>query len=203
MKDFFKKISVRLVCVWCALMVVFLLAYVSCVLPTRNHARRLALLLSDGQSELNKAMHYANHENVQSLMNNAKADKDRLLQFVTETDVATDCSFIVSKIAEQMNISDFTSRYHTGKARAPIPNCKHISMTRMNLSWRGSFADFLHLINRLERHSPVVFVDSFSLMPVKDKSGLHEIDIYLLMLIRDVAEKSSQNEGLETVSKAK
>jgi len=202
-KDCFKKTSVRMICVWSGLMVVLLLAYVFCVLPARSHAKRISLRLLERQSELGKAIHYADKENIQSLLNSAKISRDRLLQFVTETDIATDCGFIVSKIAEQMKISDFTSRYHTGKATAAIPNCEHISMTQMNLSWRGSFSEFLHLINRLERHSPVVFVDSFSLMPAVDKSGSHEINIYLLMLILDVAEKPSESEGLKTVSIAK
>lgn len=181
-------------------MFVLLVACVFCVLPTRNQARRLALRLSDSQNELDKAKHYADHDNVQFLMSSAKASRDRLRHFVTETDIATDCGFIVSTIAEEMKISDFTSRYYTGKATASIPNCEHISMTQMNLSWRGSFPEFLRLINRLERHSPVIFVDNFSLMPVDGMSGSYEIDTYLLMLILDVSEQTYENEKLGVVS---
>jgi len=207
-KDFivkicFKKTSVRLLCVWAGLMLVLFVVHVSCVLPTEKHARRLALRLSDARRRLDKAMHYAEHENVQLLMSSAKARRDRLLHFVTETDIAADCGFAVNTIAEQMKISDFTSRYYTGKATASIPNCEHISKTQMNLSWQGTFPQFLHMINRLERHNPVVFVDSFSMVPVENMPGLHEIDLYLQMLILDVSEQTYENEKLGVVSIAK
>ncbi len=203
MKNVFKEIYVRPLCIWGGLAVVLFVVYVSCILPTRNHAKQLASRLLDAQNDLDKTIYYVGQENIGFLTSRAKAGRDRLRRFVTETDVAADCSFIVSMIAEQMKISDFTSRYYTGKATASIPNCKHVSMTQMNLSWRGSFPEFLRLINRLERHSPVIFVDSFSVMPVEGMYGLHQIDIYLLMLIADGLDKSSESKKLEVVSIAK
>lgn len=193
MNDRLNKMYARLLCIWLVLMLIITGVYIVRILPAQKRAGLLSSRLENEQNALDKKKQYIGRQNMQHLMNTAKDNRNMLKRFVTEADIA-DGGFVVSTIARQMKLSEFTSRYYTGKPSTPIPNCNHISMTQINLSWQGTFPQFVRLVNNLERNDPVVFVDSFDLMPSVDTPRKHEINVYLVMLIDDTVKQFSKND---------
>ena len=87
------------------------------------------------------------------------------------------------QIAEQAGIKGYSTRYRNSSLIAELDNCLHVGASWVNISWKGDFEQFTRLINKLERHRPVVLVDGFLISKPDNSAQGCQIELSLIILV--------------------
>jgi hypothetical protein len=104
-------------------------------------------------------------------------------KYLVGGEAARDNASGISRIAEQAGIKGYSTRYRNSSLIDELDNCLHVGASWVNISWKGDFEQFTRLINELERHRPVVFVDGFLISKPDNSAQDCRIELSLIILV--------------------
>jgi hypothetical protein len=109
---------------------------------------------------------------------------DELKNYVIDFDDAADVTFDISQIANKKKVNSFNikSRNHGGNASKG--DNKYIYVNNYDVSFTSGFVQFATLLNTLERHRPVIFVDKFRITRSEENNSEHQVDMNLAVFVR-------------------
>jgi hypothetical protein len=119
-------------------------------------------LLSDAKSEREQARRKTRQDELEY----------RLAEYVFSPSQLNQLDFELRGLSEKNHLTDFSARHVRTTSKVGATEIKRIAQREMILSFKSTFPDFLRFINELERHYPIVLVDSFSPTTMKDRDGL-------------------------------
>ncbi len=185
-----KKYLPRLLLVWAAFFLVSLIVYFFVLSPQNVlkeslNGKRDQLILQEQQAQdaASKKIQEQLKAQVESLKNDAGL-------FVINVGNASNITFDISRLAEQFKLSSVKV---TTKDNQPVQNCSRIAENKVHITFSSTFNGFFALLNSLERHRPVVFIDMFSVtLPRQEQSG-NEAAMDVSVYVSRPLESSSGN----------
>ena len=110
--------------------------------------------------------------------------RDKLHDFVTDSEGSADLTFDISQIASDKEVSSFSIKSKDKRGGKQVTDSQHISETRIGVGFTARFNQFAAFINALERHRPVVFVDRFKITRSKQEDSANKVNAELTVLVR-------------------
>ena len=183
MRSEHKQLFIKIASTWLAFAAAVAAIYMFFLLPV--HRKRIRI-----RNEVQKQTALFNHASELISKNSLHSSQDRLIKckerferFVTASDKATDLALAISEIAEELGIRDLATRGRTGWVLSEIPNCETILMSRIEISWNGTYRQFVRLVSEFERHRPVILIDKFVMEPSNRSDKLNEFNMHLAVLV--------------------
>lgn len=96
----------------------------------------------------------------------------RFANYVFTAEQLGQLDFELRSLSEKNHLADFSARHVRTTNKIGATELKKIAQRDMVLSFNCTFPDMLRFINDLERHYPVVIVDSFTPSTAADKGGI-------------------------------
>jgi hypothetical protein len=161
MKTNYKKYVSTMSLVWIGSFIIFLFAYVLLLSPQNKTRHGLQVQFDKVREQYDAALLASNPDHKNYILNQIESLRKQVSDYVIAYESSSNLTFDISQLADRLKISAISSKT---KNDQPLEKCSHISENQIYISFKGSFRQFLSLLNDLERHTPVVFVDKFSIV---------------------------------------
>ena len=117
---------------------------------------------AESQTELEQAQ-LAAQDQTKAKQKQQREEISQLISgFSTQQDTATELVFEIGRIANELRLSEFSSKNQKQKNYPTVGKSKLVSEVWLEVDFQASFEQFAQFVNRLECHSPVVFVEEVS-----------------------------------------
>lgn len=183
MNPIYKKYTTMVALFWVACLLVLLVAYVLALKPQRQVRRDIEDKLAMQKEMLEGALEASNPQTKERFAREVQEYRAKLRDFVTDSDGAANMTFDISRIANEEKVSAFSIKMIGGAQLDSVAQCEYIGENRMEVSFEGNFNQFARFVNALERHRPVVFVDSFSIGRSNFGTGGNHITMSLSVFV--------------------
>ncbi len=163
MKKVLKEYLTTLGLVWIGCLIVFVFVYMMAIKPQSRYRHKLSKDLEEKKQNYIDAREISNKEARKQLALDVEKLQQKLHRFVADANDSANLTFDISRIANKISVLSFGIKGRNGKGLFEISQCKLIGENRMDISFGGDFNQFASFLNALERHEPVLFVDSFTI----------------------------------------
>jgi len=178
MENINKKSLQKVICIWVGCMMMFMLVYLSIIAPQAKSKSHVEEKLNEMTSAYESARNSAK-EKIQNIMREQTEElRGRLGRYVVNVEDSADLTFDISRIANEKKVRSFSI-----KNNDILASKDNISESSIDLAFRASFNQFTSLLNSLERHSPVVFVDRFKIVRSDVSGSDNKITINLSVFV--------------------
>ena len=178
-KQYFIKLGV----IWLILVAVVIGLYVIILRPVHEKAKLKRSQVNALTAELNMVSGLVGIKNMRLQHDRLVKCKERFEDLVISQNEITDFALEVSRIAKKLEIKDMTALGKGGGEFSEIPNCNYLMLGRIDISWQGSYEQFVRLINEFERHRPVILIDKFVIARLGESDFTNEITLTLAILV--------------------
>jgi len=180
-KRYFKTVAL----IWGFCLAVLALVYVFVVMPQEETINKIEGQLAGGKIEYHIFKNAASTKAKTELTSQINELKSQLSDFVTEFDDISGVIFGIGQVVNGMNVGSFASRGGTVESSVEIPNCEHLGQIFFRMEFTASFNLFAQVINTLERHKPIVFVNKFSIAQSSRNNNAHKVGLTLSIFTRE------------------
>jgi len=166
MEPIYKKYLRTTSLVWGVCFVLLAAAYYLVLSPQKGTIKGFERVLAEKKQLYETAVRAAQEKTKALQAQEIEELKSRLADFVVESDESANLTLDISQAAGQKNLKSLTieSKSKVASPSVEIPGCKHIFEDYINISFTAGFNEFAAFLNSLERHRPVVFVDTFKIV---------------------------------------
>ncbi|MHC4622454.1 MAG: GspMb/PilO family protein [Planctomycetota bacterium] len=183
MRPNLKKNLVTVAVTWMAFFVAACVVYITVLAPQAELRERLAEEYATKQRRYESARIAAQEETKIRLKEQIQHLRDRLKNFVVDFDDTTNLTFDVSQIAGETGVAAFSINRRDDHTKSAIPDCEHIREECMTVRFSAEFNQFFALLNALERHRPVLFVDDFVIRRSTSGGSDHPVNMELAVFV--------------------
>jgi hypothetical protein len=168
---------------WTACLAAFLLAYFLVLVPQAQTRDELDAELATKDKALADAREYAARQ-AKGLPEKEIDDLQRRFgDFVFDPEGSGDLTFTINQIATDRQIPSSVNINVGDRKGSGKPDFAHIAESTVDISFTAGFNQFLNLTNALERHRPVVFVDTFAITRSRKADARHPVSMKLAVLL--------------------
>jgi Tfp pilus assembly protein PilO len=182
-KNISKEYLTTLGLVWIAAGILFVFAYMLFLKPQAQVKQQFEKKLTEMRQDYASAVKASNENVKKQLAEEVEQLEERLGQFVADADKSADITFDISKIANKHNVSSFSIKSKDSRGFFPIPQCELIGENKIDVSFNGKFEQFARFLNNLERYSPAIFVNTFSIKSDRSDPLAQKVDMGLSVLV--------------------
>jgi len=182
----YKKYFSTVALLWAACFTVFLFAYLLVLRPQATNRKIIENKLFEKKQKYESVVKSAREENRTAAQQEIERLQGRLSDFVMDFEDAANLTFDISQIAEQTKLTDFSIKGKSaGTALTLLPNCKYLHESRIDIGFTAAgFNQFATFLNALERHRPVLFVDSFTIARSKGAESSCQASMNVAVFVR-------------------
>ena len=163
---------IALVGVWVLCLGALIAVHVSLVVP-RGRAVAASRTETDATAEWFTSLKNARSEKEQARLATDREEMERrFANYVFTTEQLSQLDFELRALSEQNHLTNFSARHVRTTNKVGAIELKRIAQREMILSFNCTFPDMLRFINELERHYPVLIVDSFTPSTAVEKGGV-------------------------------
>jgi Tfp pilus assembly protein PilO len=184
----YKKYFTTVALIWAACFTVFVFGYVLFLAPQRSIKKQMENKLSDKKQRYESITKVAEAENRIRIKEEIEHLRNRVNDFTVASEDSANLVFDISKIAGEKKVTAFSIRSKGNEAVSPIPNCKYICEGRVEISFTAGFNQFASFLSALERHRPLLFVDSFEISHSRQGEAGCQATTNTVMLVRKAQE---------------
>lgn len=183
MKASEKHFMVKAAAVWgvCALAVIAF--YLGVVFPSQRSVEQVSSRLDEITRRYEQASEFVRSRRLEEMRRHVVLRQEELAKYMVVGDAARDNASGISQIAERAGIKGYSTRYRGICLIAELDNCVYVGVSRIDISWKGDFEQFARLVNELERHRPVIFVDDFVISRPDNPAEGCQIALSLVILV--------------------
>ena len=179
-----KKFLVTTGLIWAACFVVFLFVYMLVLGPQKDYRKNVERELVERNQVYESALRIAREETRIQLNEQIESLRSRLKDFVIDFDNAANLTFDISQVANEQKVASFSIKSKNSRGLSAIPDCEHISENYMDINFTGGFHQFATFLNSLERHRPVIFVNSFTITHSRQDDSGYQVSLNVAALVR-------------------
>ena len=161
MKSVNKKYLKIIASIWVSSFVLLFLVYLLVLIPQKNGIKKLEKQIVEQKNIFTQALEVGDYKNKLKMKSEIKNVKDKLDEFVNSFDNLSDLTFDIRQIAGKERIDSFSIKTQINNQNLEIPDCNYICQSRIDTTFMAGFNQFANFINSLERHKPVIFIDTF------------------------------------------
>jgi hypothetical protein len=163
MKKVLREYLTTLGLVWIGCLILFVFVYLLAVKPQSSYRRKLSKQLEEKKQDYIAAREISNKESRKQLAIDVEKMEQQLHRFVADANDSANLTFDISRIANKISVVSFSIKAKNSKGVFEIPQCRMIGENKMDISFGGDFNQFASFLNSLERHEPLLFVDTFTI----------------------------------------
>lgn len=179
-KRYLKTISLT----WASSLVLLVLGYVTVLGPQGKVARDMSRELSEKERSYNEALEASQQHTKDKLSAQLQQLQDRVGDFVVDFEESAKVTFDIGRIVDELKIGSFNIQNRGGERRGAIEiETEYVSENEVEITFEADFSQFAFLLNKLERHRPVLFVEKFNILPA-DRDGKPQASMSLVYLVR-------------------
>jgi len=184
MKPILKKYFKTIVLIWAGCFVSLLLLHILILSPQKKTQKNIDTQLADKKRLYNMAIEAAKEETKARLEEQNEPLRSRLKDFVIDFGDLANLKLDIRQIANEKKLAAFQIKSADYRANSSEPDYENISENHIDITFMGTFNQFAHFLNALERHRPVVFVDKFAIARARQEGLSHQIKLNLAVFVR-------------------
>jgi len=188
MKSVYRKYFTKVALIWMGCFILFFFAYMLMLAPQKGSKEQLIKQLEEKKQMYNSALKATQKETQIQLNEQIEHLRNKLKDFVIDFEDSTDLTFDISQIANAKELTSFS--VETSKkddSRDPKMSDKYIFESHIDISFStADFNQFAALLNALERHRPVIFVDSFAITRSSKGGSDRQVNMGLVVFVRKI-----------------
>lgn len=180
----YKKHLITTSLIWTGCFVLFLFAYMLLLTPQNKGKKQIENQLNEKKQIYHSALEASQQETQVKLNKQIEQLKDGLKDYVADFENAANLTFDISQIAGDKEVGSFSIKTKENRQGPAISDSSYIFENQINISFTAGFNQFATLLNALERHRPVVFVDKFTIIRSNQGDSDHDVDMGLAVFVR-------------------
>jgi len=186
MNSVYGKYFTKVALIWAGCFVLFFFIYMLMLAPLKGIREKLEKQLENKKQIYDSALKASQKETRIQLDEQIQQLRNRLKDFVIDFEDSTDVTFDISQIANAKEVASFSIETNKkDNSRDPTMSDKYIFESHIDISFlTADFNQFAALLNALERHRPVIFVDRFAITRSDKGSSEHQVKMNLAVFVR-------------------
>ena len=169
---------------WAACLVLFALAYMLLLRPLTVGEKRLEDRLAEKKRVYESVLTASRTETKMRINKEIERFRNELGAFVVDFEDSANLTFDISQIATEKEVASFSVKSRDDHEVLTIPNCTRICENRIDIGFGAGFNQFAAFLNALERHRPVLFIDTFTLTSSKQDGPDYQVTLKVAVLVR-------------------
>jgi hypothetical protein len=183
MKSIYRKQLITAGLIWAGCFAAFVLAYMFLLAPQIKTKRQIERELAEQKQAYNRALERSQAKARIKLNEQIKHLENTLSEFAINSEDSANLIFAISQIANSKRVGEFRIGGKEKRRVSKTAKLKHISEDQIDINFTAGFNQFATLLNALERHRPVVFVDKFEITHSGRDNVGHEVDMNLAVYV--------------------
>lgn len=185
MKSIYGKYFKRVAVIWAGCFVFFLLFYMLMLAPQKDVKGQLIKKLAEKKKMYDYAVKATQKEAQDQLRAEIEQLRNKLKNYVIDYEGATNLTFDISQIASDKAVTSFNIETSKKDSSIDQESDKSIIEGRIDISFLTvGFNQFATLLNALERHQPVIFVDRFVITRADRESSSSQVKMDLAVFVK-------------------
>jgi len=131
--------------------------------PQLDHKKGLEAKVAHYKEQHARALQAAKEKNQGHLAAEVESLQRRIGQFVVSLAEAPDLAFKIGELANEAKLGSFGMRPAHRSGSDTLPHLEHVGQKHVDLAFSAGFWRFAAFLNALERHHPVLFVETFAI----------------------------------------
>lgn len=177
-----KSINRKIVFIWACCFVFLLIIYMLVLAPQAKTKKMIKKQLMEKKLLFERAQEITQKETRLKLNEQIDDLRDELRNYVIDFDDTANVTFDISQIANEKKVNSFNIK--SGNRGQNAAGNKYVYVNNFDVSFTSGFVQFATLLNTLERHRPVIFVDRFRIIRSKQNNPEHQVDMELAVFVR-------------------
>jgi hypothetical protein len=188
MKSVYGKYFTKVALIWTGCFILFFFAYMLMLAPQKNSKEQLKKQLEEKKQMYNSALKATQKETQIQLNEQIEHLRNKLKDFVIDFEDSADLTFDISQIANAKEVASFSVETNRkDNSRDPAMSDKYIFESHIDISFStADFNQFAALLNALERHRPVIFVDRFAITRPYKSGSDRQVNMSLAVFVRKI-----------------
>jgi hypothetical protein len=171
--------------VWMASLMLAVLAYMLLLNPQNRRKRDLQNSLADKNQTYELAQNASKPESQISLNEQIGTLRNKLKNFMVDSNEAPNLTFDISQIAQDKNVDSLKVENKSNNLTAEEENNRNnINERHIDISFNAGFNQFAAFLNALERHQPVLFVNQFKLIISGQGKQAYRVNMDVAALVK-------------------
>lgn len=186
MDPIYKKYFIKVALIWAGCFVLFLFVNMLVLSPQKKSKKQIEKKLAEKEQMYESVLKATQEETKIQLNEQIERLQNSLRDFVIDFEDSANLTFDISRIANEKEIASFSIKTKDKEKRggSAIPDYDYMFENHIDVKFTGGFNQFAGLLNALERHRPVVFVDKFVIARSKESNLGHEVRMDLAVFVR-------------------
>lgn len=164
MKSIHKKYLTMIGLIWPACLIVFFFIYMLVLVPQSQAKKDVTRRLAEQKDAYDFSLKAAKEETQARLRGQVSDLRGRLNDFVVDFGDAANLTFDISRTANNKGISSFSIKSRDKRDSSNIADSGSIGVHHLDVSFTAGFNQFAAFLSALERHRPVLLVDTFAVI---------------------------------------
>lgn len=177
------KYAFMIVATWVPCIALGVASYLFALEPQMRRVNALEMELTDARRLYSRAVEAARPENQLRLTQEAQKLNDRVADFILLPETAPDLAFEIAELASTTEVESFMMKPQDRAGLETVPNCDKVGERLINVAFTSHFHQFVTLLNALERHRPVLFIETFAITRPRQEAEKPRIDMQLAVLV--------------------
>jgi hypothetical protein len=169
--------------VWGPCIVLAVLFHLFILAPQMQRVVALEAELVHARGLYSQAIEAAKKENQARLTEAVDNVHNRVSDFVLRLETAPDLAFEIAELARETQVGSFAMRPQGKGGLEALVNCDWIGQKQIDVSFASQFDQFAALLNALERHRPVLFVETFAIRRPQEEATRPRAEMQLAVLV--------------------
>ncbi|MBN1360403.1 MAG: hypothetical protein JW993_07420 [Sedimentisphaerales bacterium] len=153
------------------------------VRPQMQRGRELGAKLEETKRQYMVAQAAAKKEDQARLAETVEELRSRVSDFAVELEAAPDLVLEIAKLASDTGVGSFAMRPQSRQGLDTLSGSERLGEKRVEVGFTSRFGGFATFLNALERHRPVLFVESFTISHSRFQSTEPRVTMELALLV--------------------
>lgn len=184
MKSAYRKHLITVGPIWAGCFVVLILVYLFLLTPQNKRRRKITKEFSEQKQLYERALEKAQEKARVKLSQQIEHLENTMNGFVINSEDTVNLIIGISQIADARQVSDLRIGPKKQRAGLKVSKGKYIGEDHIGMSFKADFNQFATLLNALERHQPVVFVDGFEITRSDQGKSGHKVNMDLVAFVK-------------------
>lgn len=189
----YKKHLVTGASIWGACLFIFALAYILALMPLKNSQERADKLITEKKETYESALKASQEKEKSKQFEQIEMLQNNVGDFAIDYDNSANLTFDISQMANDKNVTMFNIKGNDNNRISAIPNCSYINESHLNIDFDAEFNQFATFLNDLERHRPVLFIDTFSISRSGQENAGYQVKLDVAVFV--IKSKDEKNTG--------
>jgi Tfp pilus assembly protein PilO len=178
----FSRYTIVTAAVWAVSAIILGGGYALFYMPQKAELLQVKTQCNESQTALEQAQLAAQEETKTKQQQECERVGQLISSFSTQQDSVTELVFEIGRIANELRLSEFSSKDQKQQNYSTVGKSKLVSEVWLNVDFQATFEQFALFLNRLECHDPVVFVEEVSFQRETQDTHGHKVSLQLSFL---------------------